>query len=213
MPVNRALSILLACCAAATGAQEPAAWQYPVTPYEPGSYAGRTFYCCRDGNYGAHLGEDVAQPEGAPVRAIGPGIVKKYGRATGYGELVVVVEHDLGSEVTFTNAYGEPVTTRYIMSIYGHLRKSRQRDGRRLRLKRGSAVEAGTIVGYINDDLHNGDGAEHVHVGIRLQDAATARAEDPGGWFRGYERDLDIGRIYAAASEVLAILRTVNSEQ
>ncbi len=177
-------------------------WDYPVSPYTPGSYAGRTFYV--DGN---HLGEDEDLSEGTPVRSIGAGYIKKYGSATGYGELVVVIEHDLGQDYTFANAYGTQVTTRYILSIYGHLRKSEYRDGSPLNLGEGQWVDKGAVIGYVNDDTNNGDGAEHLHMGIRLSNAAKAIANDPSAWYRGYEYSSEMGRDFAAASAVLSILK------
>ena len=180
-------------------------WQFPVMPYAPGSYANRTFFCCPGGALGRHLGEDVALAEGTPIRAAGPGVIKVYGSATGYGELVVVIEHDLGQPHNFTNAYGDTVNTRYILSIYGHLRASQTRGGQTTGLTENQRVEAGTVIGYVNDDAHNGDGAEHLHLGIRLSDAATAQARDQS-WFRGYERATDFGKDYAPASAVIQTL-------
>jgi murein DD-endopeptidase MepM/ murein hydrolase activator NlpD len=88
------------------------AWRYPVTPYVPGSYAGRSFFYDSD-----HLGEDVLLAEGAAVRAIGSGTIKVYRSATGYGELVVVIEHSLGNNFTFKNAYGQDVVTGTIIEV------------------------------------------------------------------------------------------------
>lgn len=178
-------------------------WVHPVWPYSAGSYGGRSFFY--DGN---HLGEDEALDEGTPIRAIGPGIIKKYGPAAGYGELVVVIEHDLGRVYSFTNAYGKIVRTRYILSIYGHLRRSRIREGAGLSMKVGDRVTRNTIIGYVNDDLHNGDGAEHLHMGIRLSSAATAMSRDPRKWFRGYEGNTLFGNDFGAGSQVIYILQT-----
>lgn len=176
-------------------------FDYPVPQelYVPGSYAGRSFYYDK-----VHLGEDIKLPEGAAVHAIGPGILKEYRPAEGYGELVAVVEHDLGREFDFENGKGEHVKTRYICSIYGHIRKSEKRGGAELSLKVGDAVAKGQTIGYVNDDAHNGDGAEHLHLGIRL----TAH---PGHWaFFGYEnvtkyKDSDV-KYFAAASRVIATI-------
>jgi hypothetical protein len=176
-------------------------WNFPVLPYNPGSYNGRSFFY--DNN---HLGEDETLPEKTPIRAIGPGVIKKYGPASGYGELVVVVEHDLGKTYEFTNAYGDVVSTRYILSIYGHLRPSQERDGVVTGLKVGNHVTSDTVLGYVNDNAHNGDGAEHLHIGIRLSNAATAKAKDQT-WFRGYEGATHFGEDFAAASKVIDILK------
>jgi murein DD-endopeptidase MepM/ murein hydrolase activator NlpD len=184
-----------------------AQYGYPVTPYQPGSYAGRSFFYDR-----VHLGEDEQEPEETPIVSIGPGVVKFYGPATGYGELVVAVQHDLGAPHTFTNAYGEAVSTRYILSIYGHLRASRYRGGAGTGLVVGSTVSAGTIIGYVNDGAHNGDGTEHVHVGVRLSDDVTAKARDGSYWLRGYNTNVgtacgsQCAADFSAASSVLTIL-------
>jgi len=189
-------------------------WGYPVAPYVAGSYTGRSFFY--DAN---HLGEDEAEPEKTPVSAIGPGVIKYYGASTGYGELVVAIEHDLGTEYTFFNAYGQAVTTRYILSIYGHLRTSAERDGVGTGLKLGDAVTVGTIVGYVNDDAHNDDGAEHVHLGVRLSDAATAKVRDAQFWLRGYntDRGTDCGARcaadFTAASVAIQLLRRETAPQ
>jgi len=183
-------------------------WQYPVSPYNPGSYAGRTFFCCAGSANGRHLGEDEAEVEGTPIRAIASGVIKIYRAADGCGELAVVIEHDLGSARTFSNGYGDPVSTRYILSIYGHLRKSQLRGGVETGLIVGQNIEAGDIVGYVNDGAHNGDGGEHLHMGIRLSDALTAQSADPSAWFRGYEESTSFGTDFAAASAVISQLIT-----
>ncbi len=176
--------------------------RYPVHPslYIPGSHLRRYFY--RDGN---HLGEDIALPVGTPVRPIGPGRIVHY-RAqgtlgTGYGELYVGIEHDLGREFEFLAGAGtmtRMVRTRYILSVYGHLRKSRERDGPELPWRVGDWVTEQDIIGYVNDSMcpepyyadpddHNGDGLPHLHLGIRLMSEAQARRVDGGYYLRGYD--------------------------
>jgi len=166
--------------------------------YRPGSYAKRTFFCDRD-----HLGEDILLSVGTSIRAIGNGRIVWYGPARGYGELVVVIEHDLGRKRTFVNAYGGKVTTRTILSIYRHLRCSRRRGGAALPWRRGQTVRKGQVIGYINDRNHNGDGSEHLHMAVRLCSAAQARRVDPHAWFRGYESRTTFGRQYASARAVI----------
>ena len=122
--------------------------------------------------------------------------------------MVVVVEHDLGREYEFINGYGEMVVTRYILSIYGHLRASQNRGGTPTGLKVGSKVTKNTIIGYVNDDAHNGDGAEHLHLGIRLSYATTAKAKDPAAWFRGYEKSTTFGADFATPSIVIRLLQS-----
>jgi serine protease len=161
--------------------------------------------CCAP----AHLGEDEAAGEGTPVRAIGPGTIRDYQGAAGYGELVVVVQHDLGATRTFINGNGNTVSARYLLSIYGHLRTSQVRGGTGTGLGIGSPVTEATVIGYVNDGAHNGDGTEHLHLGIRLSDEATARARDQGYWRRGYNTDMgtpcggDCDADFAAFSQVI----------
>ena len=96
-----------------------------------------------------HLGEDSAHRHHDPIHAIANGIVRYSGKATGYGR-VVVVEHQLPDGVR-------------LCSIYGHLCGH---AGYPLTPK-GSTVVAGEVVGYIGDAYENGDGREHLHLGIR----------------------------------------------
>jgi hypothetical protein len=179
-------------------------WNYPVTPYDPGSYQGRSFFYDTD-----HLGEDEALVEGAPVRAIGTGKIVWYKKASGYGELVAVVEHDLGRSYTFKNAYGTDVKTKKILSIYGHIRPCDKREPPMVctNLSVGEFVDSNTVIGYINDKDNNGDGREHLHLGIRLSSAAVAKQRDPAAWFRGYERDTTFGTDFTAASTAIQLLR------
>ncbi len=193
-------------------------WEHPVWPYTPGSYDGRSFFYDQD-----HLGEDIKLDEGVPVRAIGDGIIKVYRSAEGYGELVVVIEHDLGRTYAFEDAYGNIVESRHILSICGHLRKSSERNGNGLNWREGQTISSGsvgtlnTIIGYVNNSSHpdggnpdpNGDGLEHLHMGIRLSDAQTAIQNDPRAWFRGYEQSTNFGSDFAAASKVMRILQHV----
>ena len=59
------------------------------------------------------------------------------------------------------------------------------------------------VVGYVDDDAHNGDGAEHVHVGLRPQSRDEAAAVDPSAWLRDYEGATDFGRYYADSIDAL----------
>lgn len=179
--------------------------QYPVDRdlYVPGSYANRVFFADQD-----HLGEDINLIEGTPIKTIGNGKLLEYRPSEGYGELVAVVEHDLGREYAFINAYGKIVVTRKILSIYGHIRDKKKRDDQKsLSWKVGDEVKLGDVIGYINDNAHNGDGAEHLHLGIRLQSEAGAKRSDPNGWFRGYEKATDQGEYYGSATVVIQIVQ------
>ena len=138
---------------------------------------GRLFYF----NYN-HLGIDLVAREGDTVRAIYDGVIKNYEAANGYGELVAVVEH------SYTNRWKENLLPRHFLSIYGHIRKEKIRDSTAaLSWKNGETIKRGDVIGFINDDAHNGDGGEHLHLGIRLQTAEASKALDGGRWLRGYD--------------------------
>lgn len=154
--------------------------------YAPGSYRGRDFL-----EPASHLGTDIMLAEGTEIVSVASGRIAYYGSATGYGELLAVLEVDLGREMEFRTGSGETVRTRYILVIYGHLRPARYRAGAPLRFVPGDCVTAGQTIGFTNDDAHNGDGAEHLHFGVRLMSAAAARAVDGRYAFRGYD---DAGR-------------------
>ena len=142
-----------------------------------------------------HLGDDFIAPEKTPVKAIADGKIVRYQASDGYGELVCVIEHDLGTPHLFTNSRGQTVSTRYLLSIYGHIRKSQERGGTPLPWSIGDCVSRGNIIGYINNSSHpldlvppdpNGIGGEHLHLGVRLMSAQEAQNRDPGYWFRGF---------------------------
>lgn len=133
-----------------------------------------------------HLGRDIAYAEGTAIHPIACGTIRFYGSASGYGTLAAVVEHELASPIAVLNGEGEPVTITRFLSIYGHLRKSSQSDGTgHLSWKVGDAVQPSDTIGYIQDDAQNGDGPEHLHLGIRLQGMVQAKMVDPSAWFRG----------------------------
>jgi hypothetical protein len=158
--------------------------RYPTVPGDMlFVYDGRTFYA--DGN---HLGHDIALPEGTAIHPIACGIVRVYRPATGYGRLAVVIEHQLASPLTFVNGLGETVSVSSFVEIFGHVRSSTDRNGTTgiLDLRSGDMVSPEDVVGYVDDDAHNGDGEEHLHFGIRLQSASDAQSTD-ANWFRGYD--------------------------
>ncbi len=146
-------------------------------------YASRSFYA--DGN---HLGHDVALPEGTAIAPIACGVIKVYRPASGYGQLAVVIEHELPYPMMLTNGVGDSVQTTRFLSIYGHLRKSEDRDGTKgvLQFAAGDSIGPTDTLGYVDQDATNGDGAEHLHLGIRLQSASEAMDTDQH-WFRGYD--------------------------
>lgn len=136
------------------------AWSFalPRPDFVAGSYQRRTFLFPSN-----HLGEDSEHAHHDPVHAVADGVVREACTATGYGR-VVVVEHRLpdGSNVC---------------SIYGHLCGHR---GYPL-IRDGSLVKKGDVVGYIGDRYENGDGLEHLHLGIRKGSY--------DGYFCGYARE------------------------
>lgn len=160
------------------------AWQLPVSQgqyfnwYKDSSGYDRTFYYNPNGycpDNCPHIGEDINLSEGTPIRSIADGILEVYkadgSYPRGFGELYAVIEHDLGREYQFANANGVLVRVTKIRSIYGHIRKSQQRGGQSLTWQageNGDFIPQGSIIGYVNDDAHNGDGAEHLHFGVLL---------------------------------------------
>ncbi|MCA9547336.1 MAG: peptidoglycan DD-metalloendopeptidase family protein, partial [Myxococcales bacterium] len=149
----------------------------PMGDFVAGSYAGRTFWVRN------HLGEDHAAPAGTPVRAIANGRIISGGISgahCNYG-MVVVIEHELAPGLH------APDGVSHVVSTYGHLSN---RDGLQPRLD--GVVQRGDIIGYVghsggsallarcNNDDENGDGAEHLHLGLRL-------GRHPGSWvYYGY---------------------------
>lgn len=135
------------------------AWSFafPRPDFVAGSYDRRTFLSPSN-----HLGEDSEHAHHDSIHAIADGIVRESCRATGYGR-VVVVEHRLPDGVQ-------------VCSIYGHLCGH---SGFPL-IRDNSLVKKGDVVGYIGDRFENGDGLEHLHLGIRKG------AYD--GYFCGYAR-------------------------
>jgi hypothetical protein len=129
------------------GGQEPeTAWSFdlPRPDFVAGSYQGRKFLVPSN-----HLGDDSAHDHHDPIHAIADGLVQESIPANGYGR-VVVIEHKLpdGS---------------YVSSIYGHLCSHRGYPT----IREGVRVKKGEVIGYVGDANENGDGLEHLHLGIR----------------------------------------------
>lgn len=55
-----------------------------------------------------------------------------------------------------------------------------------LNLQVGQCIQPERILGFINSDAYNGDGAEHLHLGFRVQSMDEAQRMD-SAWFRGYD--------------------------
>ncbi|MCK4619161.1 MAG: carboxypeptidase regulatory-like domain-containing protein [Desulfobacterales bacterium] len=191
-------------------------FDYPVSEnsYVPGSYDGRSFYYDD-----VHIGEDIELSEGTPIRAVADGKIVQYEYHTGYAtsndgtSIAAVIEHDLGVTVTFNLNVGHSkvVSTNKICSIYGHIRKSKTYSGTKLSWVVGDSIKKGEIIGYINDDNHNGDGNVHLHMGIRL-------SGHPGYWvYFGYQNISKYPQsnvqYFGAASEIIELLRCADIPQ
>lgn len=148
-------------------------------------YASRDFLV--SGGPGAHLGRDVLYAEGTAIRPILCGRIAYYGPASGYGTLVIAIEHTLNRAVSVTNGAGQKVLITSFLSIYGHLRKESVPNAMPLSWRAGDIVNADQVIGYVQSNALNGDGAEHLHLGIRLQSVQQAQATDGRYWLRGYD--------------------------
>ncbi len=156
-------------------------------------YAGRGFLVDD-----VHIGRDIDLREGTAIYPIACGTVRIYRAAAGYGTLVVVLEHHLASPITVTNGVGERVSVQDFLSIYGHLRATTLRTGgAQLSWRDGDTVRPDQVIGYVQHAADNGDGEEHLHLGVRLQTAAEAARVDPTAWFAGYDSGRTRRRWYA----------------
>lgn len=151
----------------------------------------RRLYASRDflvsGGPGAHLGRDIAYAEGTAIRPILCGRIAYYGAASGYGTLVIAIEHTLNRPVSVTNGAGQKVLVTSFLSIYGHLRQEAAPGTTPLAWRIGDTVSTDQVIGYVQKDALNGDGDIHLHLGIRLQSVAQAQVTDGRYWMRGYD--------------------------
>ena len=132
-----------------------------------------------------HLAHDTVYTEGTAIHPIACGIIRYYGPASGYGTLVAVVEHRLANAMGVTNGDGSQTVVSTLLSIYGHQRKTQYASGgQTLAWKTGDTIQPDDVIGFVQSDSLNGDGPEHLHLGIRLQGASEAQAADDS-WFRG----------------------------
>jgi hypothetical protein len=168
--------------------------RYPTTEDEfLRLYGGRTFLVDD-----VHIGRDIDLREGTAVYPIACGTLRFYRAASGYGTLVVVIEHHLPSPIRVRNGQGEEVSVQDFLSIYGHLRATSLRTGgTTLPWRDGDTVRTDQVIGYVQHAADNGDGEEHLHLGIRLQGASAAVRSHPTTWFAGYDRDRTQRRWYA----------------
>lgn len=166
-------------------------------------YLGRGFYVD-----GKHLGHDIELKEGTPIYPIACGTVRLYRSASGYGSLVVVIEHRLPKPLVVKNGLGAQVTITSFFTIYGHLRATTLANGwSPLAIRVGDTVGPHDIIGYVEGDDLNGDGAEHLHLGIRLQSVEDAKATDRD-WFRGYDTSPSQRQWFADPADFLNALMT-----
>lgn len=168
--------------------------RYPTTESEfLRLYGGRTFLVDD-----VHIGRDIDLREGTPIYPIACGTLRFYRAANGYGTLVAVVEHHLPAPIRLRNGLGEEVSVQDFLSIYGHLRSTAMRTGgTSLSWRDGDTVRTNQVIGYVQHAADNGDGEEHLHLGIRLQTATEAARSHPTTWFAGYDRDRTQRRWYA----------------
>ncbi len=163
------------------------------------TYNGREFL-----SDGVHLGWDIDLAEGTGIYPVGCGVVRVARAARGYGTLVVVIEHQLAKPLVLQNGAGTMVSVERFLTIYGHLRPTRVRGGRgTTALQVGQLVSSDTVLGYVEHTSLNGDGAEHLHLGVRLQSAVAAQQSDPSAWFRGYDGSPSQKRWFANARTLL----------
>ncbi len=98
-----------------------------------------------------HMGIDLGGElgEGAPVYAIGDGVVKEVRERSKFG-LVILVEHTLPNKTK-------------VVSLYGHLKPSDQP------VAVGDVVKMGTRIGSLGSRAENGGWGVHLHFGIHKQ--------------------------------------------
>ena len=130
-----------------------------------------------------HLGRDIIYPAGTEIHPILCGKIVFYGPASGYGTLVAVVEHQLPDSIMVINGDKKTIQVSSFLSIYGHL--TREYKGIKLPWKVGDSITTQDSIGFIQKDSLNGDGPEHLHLGIRIQSYAQAKKTESLYWFRG----------------------------
>ncbi|MEK7433239.1 MAG: peptidoglycan DD-metalloendopeptidase family protein [Cyanobacteriota bacterium] len=122
---------------------------------------------------GLHLGQDLKAFPGQNVYAAADAVVKSARtNSQGYAT-VVILEHTLPDDTI-------------VQTIYGHLSKSLG-----LKVKNNQKVKKGQLLGYVGYDNENGDGAPHVHFGLKL-----------GKWdgaYPGYCGKTSVNKIYSGS--------------
>jgi len=149
--------------AAAFASNDELPFRFPLDEMDRLTEVAPAIFCtAADVRYGPvnkfHAAEDYHRPAGTAVYAMADGKVSFSGRMGGYGWLIIV-DH--------------PQANMY--SLYGHLSPSRWR------IRSGTPVEKGQLLGYLGDSDENGGSAAqplvtHLHFGIR----AGQRSDYPG---------------------------------
>ena len=176
-------------------------WSYPLPldRYAVGFDAAASFLH----PYG-HLGDDIRVSAGTEMRAPADGRIVWHGSSLGYGELLVVIEHDLEESYEFPTGDGAPTDTTTVLSIMGNLRRSRTEGGTSLPWSVGSWVTRGATIGFV--DSAHGASMSHTHIGFRLASADDAKLRDPDNWFRAYDKTRTYWHDFAAPRTVLDTL-------
>ncbi|MBD3281224.1 hypothetical protein GF391_00570 [Candidatus Uhrbacteria bacterium] len=184
--------------------------RYPTNARDFGDgnllYGGRNFLHFANGSN--HLGRDPKYASGTPIHPIACGRLVLYRPADGYGTLVAVIEHSLDSPITVQNGDGEDVTISKFLSIYGHGSTYDPKGiGPNLSYSVGQIVQPSDVIMYIQDDDLNGDGPEHLHLGIRVQSQMEAQLTDSKTWFRGNDNEEgDHRKYYTSPATFLPLL-------
>lgn len=187
--------------------------RYPTTERDFNRlYAQRVFLA--SGGPGAHLGRDIAYRVDESIYPIMCGRIVYYGPASGYGTLVVAIEHTLNRAISVTSGDGRKTLVTTFLSIYGHLMAATP-DGVTQPWRNGDMVTTQDRIGVVQTDALNGDGAEHLHLGIRLQSASEAQRVDGRYWMRGYDSNPSKRRFFADPAiflyEVMQFQRSILS--
>ena len=159
-----------------------------VSDFESGLYYNNRSFLASSGSSGAHLGIDIDAAEGTPVRAGVSGQLIRHRSSDGYG-FVAVVAAFMKPSTVWENGNDDETWTVSYLTIYGHIRGTTGlSSGDSTGLSEGDCVSPDTTLGWVQNDAYNGDGAEHLHYGIRLQSASEAQGSSTY-WYAGYESD------------------------
>lgn len=136
-------------------------------------YAGETFRTERDERdewRTVHIGLDLFQRPGSPVRAPLPGIVHSFADNADrldYGP-TIILEHEVPA------AEAGPTAALRFWTLYGHLSRE-SLEG----LAEGDRIERGEVLGHMGDRPVNGDWPPHLHFQL-IADLLGHRGTFPG---------------------------------